>query len=69
VNVVLDNFGRICYLVDNKSFEAEEIFETCNLHGVTLESRYSDLFDLNHCNTQRYALLLLKLCRYHAVEP
>jgi hypothetical protein len=69
VNVVLDNFERICYLADDESFEAEEIFETFNLHAVTLESRYSSFFVLNHCNDQRYALNFTNLIRNQAGKP
>ena len=63
VKIVLDNFWRKCYIVDDESFEAEEFFKTCNLHGATLECAYSDLFDLNHCDTKRYACNSTKLLR------
>ena len=69
VQVYLDNDWRKCYLFDDESFEAEQCFEAFDVHSVMLENVDNDYFDLNHCNTQRYALLVRKCSRSPAVEP
>ena len=66
---LLDNFVRICYFVDDESFESEEFVEAVELHGVTLKSAYSNFFDINHCNAQCYACYYRKLLRKTAEEP
>ena len=56
MNVDLDKFRGICYLVDDESSEAEEVFEAFDFHSVMLEYENNGIIDINHCNNQCYAL-------------
>jgi hypothetical protein len=37
MDVDLDEFGRICYFIDDESFETEEFFKTCYFQDAMLE--------------------------------
>ena len=40
MDVDMDNFWGIGYLVDDESFEAEKVFKTFDSHGVMLEKAW-----------------------------
>ena len=56
MDVNLDKFWGICYLVDDEAFEAEKFFKTFDFHSVMLEYENNGIIDINDCNIQCYAL-------------
>ena len=56
MDVDLDKFWGICYLVDDESFEAEKFFKAFDFHSVMLEYENNGVIDINHYNNQCYAL-------------
>ena len=64
----LDNFGQICYFVDDESFGVEECLEAFDVHDAMLENANNGLFDLTIV-TSNVTLCDATIHPPHAVEP